>query len=341
MRVSPVFLSHTALFLAGSILSSLSFAQISSMSIQESLVKDSTTSVVLDGHDVQNQIRVDGRSSSTISARGGLMTIATELRPVRLQLGVATLTRDIDDQRAGSETGKRTQMATPAVAWSPSSDTSILAGISIIQTKTHNDAVDSGAYDLDTRRAFLTFTRHDAVGMTRLRVASEARAEYAYSLYGYPMVDRDYVPLQVDLNREVQLDTAWKLDGGIRYSHYNGDVYADQHDSDVPKTPTLAQVFDYLLTFKAGVTYAVNDAFSVRSEFRRKAALDTDSYAGTEYLVGLAGGISGLFALGDSAAVAVGYETSSGEKTHEVQGQRYAYSDQRRELRAAVHKTLF
>lgn len=299
-----------------------------------------TTTATLEGKSIHNQVRVDGAKSTAIDNRSAGMTVATTVDPVRLQLGVAAVTRDLDEQRAGSRSTKKTQIASPLVAVNVTPTTSALVGMSVIRTNVSNDAVPDGDYTLNNQRAVAGFRRQTADSTSSLIATSEARAEHDYDVYGYPMVDRDYAPLQVDFDQEHKLNDTFKADWGVRYSHYNDDVYKDQYDSDVPKTPTVAQVFDYLLSLKAGVTYAVTRAFDLRTEVKRKAALDTNSYESTEYLVGNAGAVTATLKVGDAATVGLGFETSAGKKTHEVQGQSYAYADQRREVRVSVGAAL-
>lgn len=281
-----------------------------------------------------NQNRVDGAKSTRTTSQSVAVGVNQGFGWGGLALEVEQLNRDIEEPSFRSESTKSTSIITPGVNVKVSPTFLVTAGFSIYRTDVDNDLVPGGEYDLNTQRSLLRGTwlygkgdpgEGDSLSLT---LASEARAEKIYQIQGYPsdLVDRDYIPAQAEIAYKRHVNDRLDVTASTRYSHYNKDVYEDMYDSDVPSTPTLAQVFDYLLSFKAAARFAVTNTLAFVGEVGRKAALDTNAYIGDEYLVGTGGAAGVELEIGPVDA-GLKYMTSNGRKTHEANGQSYDYAN--------------
>ena len=82
-----------------------------------------------------------------------------------------------------------------------------------------------------------------------------------------------------------------------------------------------------LLSFKGRLSYSMTRIFTLVSEVGRKAALDTNTLVGDEYLVGLSAMAGVEIRPHAASSFGLGLTDSSGRKTHKVQGQSYDYAN--------------
>lgn len=244
-------------------------------------------------------------------------------------LDLTHLDRSVENEQTAIKIDKTTTMATPSFFYRPNSQLELRLAETFIRTNADNSQLQGNSYKLNANRTIVQATFGDKRRNFGAQLASASKAEKRYDLGNYPLTDRDYLPWQLDLSTTQPVTEALSMRGYLRYSHYDKTVYEQDYSGDVPKYPTLAQVFDYLISIKAGAAFAVNEWLGLTAEAERKAALDTNSYAGDEYAVAYGGRLGVEARPVKKLALGAGWSQSSGKKVHHVQGQSYDYRCQK------------
>lgn len=289
-----------------------------------------------------NAVKVDGDDSQTVGYRSFGAQLHYAPRVYSVDLAGSNLLRDVEDERQSGQTDKATTIVTPAFGLNVGERLTVQLAYSDIRTHVEN-TLAGDSYELDADRQALTVGYKGDGSTLTVTYATEARAEKDYKVgdlallgYEYEATDRDYVPAQLDVAYVRRIFQPLQLNGKVRYSHYNDDVYKDTYDTAVPKTPTVGQVFDYLLSFDVGAAYDLTPSVALVTAFDRKAALDTNSYTGDEYLVGTGATIGTKARFSDAATVSASATTATGKKTHEVDGTSYDYANRLTRFEASV-----
>jgi hypothetical protein len=283
-----------------------------------------------------NRLEVNSEKSARVEYRSYGVEGTYRADSADLGLGVDQLQRERKDFRAGSEFSRDTQVYTPTFTWFFNDNFYTTVKHSEYRTDVERRDFMGEDYRLDGRRSSISATFIDGSNIWRTSAYTELRSEHEYTLGEYAFTDRDYIPAQA----KFEWLAAWtpRLSSSLitTYSHYNHDVYKDQYDSDVPSTPTLPQVFDYLLTLGAEVKYSLLNNLDLSAGILRKAALDVNSYTGDEYVraATLSAGVE--YEPIQSLSLGAATTQSAGEKTHEVNGQSYKYANNLESYRASV-----
>ncbi len=289
-----------------------------------------------------NAVKVDGENSQRIDYRsyGAQMHYAPKV--FIIDLSGTNLLRASEDIRMRGDSDKSTTIVTPAFGLRLTPALTAHLSYSDIRTHVENSFIED-SYDLDANRQTLSFRWKGGAQTVDVTFATEARAEKEYKIgnmaltgYEFEMKDRDYVPAQLDVAYVRRIVQPLQLSGKVRYSQYDDDVYKDDYDTDLPKTPTVAQVFDYLLSFDAGLAYDLTQSVALVTSFERKAALDTNSYTGDEYLVGTGATLGAKARFSDAATASASATSAKGAKSHEVDGQSYDYANKLTRFEASV-----
>lgn len=278
----------------------------------------------------EDRLAVDGEDSAKIGFRSFGAQIHYAPKVVTLDLSGTDLQRKIRDLSRSGDADKATTIVTPSIGLHLTPRLVAKLSFSDIRTHVENSLVDRN-YELDANRKAASLEWRDGVQTLVTTLASEVRAEASEN-----QADRDYVPAQIEVLYGRQVSGPLAVGGKLRYSQYNDDVYKDDYDTDVPKSPTVRQVLDYLLSFSAGASYDIAHRFQVLGGAERKAALDTNSYTGEDYLVSTAATIGAKTRFSDAATVSASATTAQGSKTHDVDGQSYDYASRTTRFEASV-----
>lgn len=278
-----------------------------------------------------SQNLVDGTKSTHMTAKSVEVGVGQTFTWGGLAVTAEQLTRHITDQASLTASEKSTSVISPAFTANVRPGFSVGAGFEVFRTDVASDLVQESEYDLNAQRGILRGTWVYGKGdpgegdSVSLSLASEARAERHYQVSGSTedLVDRDYIPAQVELTYDRRASDRLRLTATTRYSHFNKDVYEDRYDSELAQATTTSQAFDYLLSFRAAARLALSRSFAVVGELGRKGILDTDSYTGDEHLVGTGGSI-GVEAEVGPVQGSLKYLLSTGSKDHRIAGERYS-----------------
>lgn len=287
-------------------------------------------------------VKVDGDDSQKTSYRSFGAQLHYAPKVVTLDLAGSNLLREIDDVRADGRADKTTTIVTPSLGLKLSRELTARISYSDIRTRVDNSLADD-AYSLDSDRQALSLVWQNPAHRVAFTFATEARAEQrlrsgslALNAPIGDVVDRDYVPAQVDAVYARRVIPVLEISGRARYSEYNRDVYLDQDDATGPKSAAPGQLIDHRMSFGLGATYAATPVLGLTAAFDRKAALDTNSYAGDEYVVGRAATIGVKARFSDAATVSAAATASTGEKDRKAGDERFDVSSRSTRIEASV-----
>jgi hypothetical protein len=243
------------------------------------------------------------------------------------------LKRDVSEPAAAlgdTNSAKATSMFMPGLELSLGDGWSVTLAHMVIRTAVESDAVpDDEGYTLHGNRTRIGAAYEAAPRRCELAVASAVRAEKTLELDAGDVKDRDYVPLQLDFGYAQTMATDLVLRLGIRYSRYDAGVFEEHFDKEDKPSASLQDINDYYVSWQIGADYALTRLLTLKTEARRKAALDTSSYTVDDYVVAYSGRVGLSAHFGDDAKYEAGLEyfRSAGSMTHSVEGRDYDYAE--------------